>query len=228
MPEVTRDNFQRRVNNLLRDYGELLLAVHSKTRQASLEIMVSEQAVMSLGVYWEAFVHDLMLAYIMRNPTSCVLDYKTRINQSLTAKFNVPSTWIKVNIPSQITLKHAERMVDPKGWNLDATSAEELRSKANQLLHSTDARNFSLSSDNAAFVDLVVAMRNYLAHRSTSSRRVFRASVRTLQTIGPNSRLASAPAADIGQYLKTTVSVGLRRVHVVGERLVDVSRVLVP
>jgi hypothetical protein len=227
MPQQVRARFQRRVQNLLRDYGELLLAVHGKRRQASLESMLSEQATMSLGVYWEAFVHDLFLAYVTKNPVNCVADFKNRIDKSLASKFSIPNRWLEIRIPASLNQNQVAKMIDPKGWNIAATSAKELRDKANQLLHSTDARNFSLDADDAAFVDLLVSIRNYLAHRSTNSRTLLSSTIRQISAQGANGALAGNPV-EAGLYLKTIVAAGDRRVHSVGHRLSDVAAKLAP
>jgi hypothetical protein len=190
--------------------------------------MLSEQATMYLGVYWEAFIHDLFVAYVTKNPTNCVADYKKRLDKSLADKFNVPNTWIRVTVPKSLSPQQAERMLDPKGWNLDATSAQELRNKANQFLHSTNARNFALDQEDAQFVDLLVAVRNYLAHRSTSSRQRFKEALNTLTVTNKNANLAG-PVSDLGKYLKASIgTASRRRVHVFGDRLIEVSSALVP
>ncbi len=226
MPIPTRDAFHLRVRRLLRDYEEMLLAVHQKTRQASLESMLSEQAAMSLGVYWEAFVHDLFVAYVTRNPVNCITDFRKRLDKNLNEKFNLPATWVRLSIPATLNSKHVERMLDPKGWNVNATSAQELRNKANQFLHSVDARNFSLSQEDAQFVDLLVAIRNYLAHRSTSSKSRFREAQSSISPTGKNAALAG-DVRDLAAYLKGSVGAE-RRVHVIGRRLREVASALVP
>ena len=228
MPVSTRNAFKVRISNLLRDYDEMILAVHGKKRQASLETMLSEQAVMSLGVYWEAFVHELFVAYVIQNPVNCVLNFRRRLEQNLADKFNVPQRWLKLTIPPTINAKHAERMIDPKGWNINATSAQELRSKANQFLHSTHALNFSLNADDAAFVDFLVAVRNFLAHRSANSRALFKSSLASMHASGANAALASG-FVDVGSYLKSSSgSSNQRRVNEIGSRLIVVADRLVP
>jgi hypothetical protein len=227
MPSIVRTRFQKRVSDLLRDYGEMLLAVQGKNRRASLESMLSEQAAMSLGVYWEAFVHDLFVAYVTRNPVNCVSDFKRRIEQNLTSKFALSVPWVALRIPSRLTEKQVAKILDPKGWNVNATSARELREKANQFLHSTDARNFALDADDALFVDFLVAVRNYLAHRSANSRTELTAKIRQLDPAGNNAVLSGEPVR-AALYLKRRVNTAETRVHSIGHRLADISAKLAP
>src|SRR5437899_84760 len=111
MPQTARSSFQGRTQNLLRDYGEMLLAVHGKTRQASLEVMLSEQAAMSLGVYWEAFIHDLFVAYVTRNPTNCIFNFKERMDKNIADKSAIPARWVTIQIPSVLSPRQAERLI---------------------------------------------------------------------------------------------------------------------
>jgi hypothetical protein len=227
MPRSVRIAFQERVHDLLRDYGELLLAVHGKTRKASLEGMLSEQATMSLGVFWEAFIHEVFVAYATQNSGNCVRDYRNRLEKNLKDKFSIPSTWIRIRIPARPSAAQIEKMLDPKGWNLDATSAIELRNKANQHLQSADARHFSLSGDDAIFIDFLVAVRNHLAHRSTSSRGRLTVAAKQMTPTGTNAALA-APIKNLGAYLKASTTNADRRVHAVGHRLITIASTLVP
>lgn len=162
-----------------------------------------------------------------KNPANCISDFKTRIDRSLSSKFSLPNRWIEIKIPGTLTERQAAKMLDPKGWNLAATSAKELRDKANQFLHSTDARNFSLNAEDAAFVDFLVSARNYLAHRSTSSRILLSSAIKHIDASSANGALAGN-AVEAGLYLKMVVGTNERRVHVIGRRLSDISAKLVP
>lgn len=227
MPNRVRSNFDQRLTNLIRDYEEMLLAVHGKTRQPSLELMLSEQTTMSMGVYWEAFTHDLFVAYVVRNPTNCIRDFRSRVDKSLLDRFAMPGNWIRFKMPATLSVAQAEKILDPKGWNVSAISAKELRDKANQVLHSTDAQNFSLTADDAAMVDLLVCLRNYLAHRSTHSRKSLKTAISAIRSIGSNQHLAGN-FTEAGNYLKTVTGPNRRRVHEIGSRLRAVAHTLAP
>jgi hypothetical protein len=56
------------VDDSLNLYDELVLAVHEKKRQQSLESMLAEHCVLGVAVMWEAFVHDLIVSYIEEEP----------------------------------------------------------------------------------------------------------------------------------------------------------------
>ena len=226
---TARNNFHGRVNELLQHYDELLLAVHNKTRQASLEIILSEQTTMSLGVYWEAFVNDVLVAYVAKNPGNCLNDLKKRVGQNLEAKFALPAKWVRLSFPATLSSTQAERILNPKGWNISATSPKDLREKANQYLVSGDAIHFSLVAEDVEFVDLMVEMRNYLAHRSTRSRKILKSSIAKIGIANANALLSGAFTSS-GAYLKACLpnDSNKRRVHELGRRLLQISKKLVP
>ena len=218
--EVSRI-FDCRINSLLRDYSELLLAVHQKKRQASLETMLSEQTVMALAVYWESFLHDLMIAHIVRRPKSCLKGYEDRIHKSVADKFPGASRWVAVGFPDAPTLVQVERLLDPKGWNIVASSAEQLRELANRFLDAADARKFSLNADDAAFFDYLIAMRNYLGHRSDGGRKTLLHAVSAITQNSGNADLYG-PAQQVGTYLKQRTQSGTR-VNSIGARVLAIA-----
>jgi hypothetical protein len=218
------DTFSQRIKALLRDYDELILAAHQKKRQASLETMLSEQTVMALAVFWESFMHDLLIAHVVRRPRPCLRGYSDRIHQSLSEKYPGASRWVSVEFPSAPTLTQIQRLLDPKGWNIVAPSALSLRELANRLLHASDARKFALNADDAAFVDYLTALRNFLGHRSEGSRETLLNAMRAITQNSANGELHGT-ARHVGKYLKTHTQSGTR-VDSIGKRILDIAATL--
>jgi hypothetical protein len=228
MASVTPAQFgsrlERRVKNVLRDFDELILAVHGKKRQASLEGMLAEQTLMTLSVVWESFLHDLLVAHVVRNSKSCVGHYEQRINQSIGDKFSGAVRWVKISIPARLNRAQVERLLDPKGWNVVATSADALKEMANKWLEASDAKKFSLNAEDAAFVDYLLAMRNYVAHRSAGSRIALLAAMKRILPGSTNGDLVG-PAQQLGAYLRYRVG-GHTRVNVIGDRILAISALI--
>lgn len=224
-PSGVTTRFQKQVTNLLRDYEELLLAVHEKRRQASLVTMISEQSVMLTAVLWEAFIHDLFVSYVSADPEQCFRNFKERFNQSNNEKFAGVVRWVSLDFPVAINQLQAEKLLDPKGWNLAVRSAQSLSELANRHLNVVHAKKFSLEADDRDFLDYLVALRNYLSHRSSGARSDFINSVRALKPGGLNAPL-SAPIQTVAMHLKQAVPGGTR-VNVIGLRAVQVSAKLV-
>lgn len=218
--------FQRRINGILKDYEELSLALNQKRREASLQALIAEQCVMSQAVFWESFIHELILSHLCDKPETYLSDLKKRVSQSVAGKFPAASRWVRVRFPGQLSRGRLLALVDPKGWNITASTAEELRIIANQMLPGAQAIKFSFDADDRSFIDLLVALRNYLGHRSSGSMRILRERIAALDGAGKNSHLCGA-IIQVGTYLKTQPAPGVgRRVAVIAGRLVDISNSL--
>jgi hypothetical protein len=191
MSEATKavDRFQKRINQTLGYYSELLIAVSGKQRQRALETMLAEQCAMSLAVSWEAFIHDLLIAYVMMNPTTFRNDLEDRVTTSIGDKYGGAVRWIKFSLPRAPNKPQLIGMIDPKGWNITANSAQELAKRANQLLSAAEAKKFSLDAEDSAFLDYLISIRNYIGHRSKASRIEVTGAIKTMAGTTRNSPL---------------------------------------
>lgn len=215
--------FQKRVLGILKDYEELSLALHQKRREASLQALIAEQCVMSQAVFWEAFIHELIFSHLCGKPETYLSELKSRVTQSVAGKFPAASRWVHIKFPRRTSRGRLLALVDPKGWNITASTAEELTKIANQMLPGALAKKFSFDEDDRAFIDLLVALRNYLGHRSRGSMRVLRERIAALNGTGKNIHLCGA-ITQVGAYLKVQPAPGIgRRVAVLGGRLLDIS-----
>jgi hypothetical protein len=154
-----------------------------------MERLLAEQCVLSIAVRWEAFIHDLIIAYIEDRPDTCIAFHKGKVTQSVEAKHKGFSAWVTVTVPNPLTRVQIEAMLDPEGRNVSAESADTLAQKANNLLAAAYARKFSLSAADGRFLDLVIAVRNYLSHRSSGSMTILRKRLTELSTADAASPL---------------------------------------
>jgi len=207
--------FRKRIDASLNLYDELVLAVHQKKRQQSLESLLAEQCVLGLAVMWEAFVHDLIVSYIEENSDVCVGFHKTRVKQSIESKSKLFAKWITIDIPEVLTRGHIELMVDPEGWNVTADSAETLAKRATQFLSAPHAIKFSLAEVDRRFVDLLIATRNYLSHRSAGSLKIMKKRVADMDAASP----LKGPVTTVGAYLKTRPAAAHPRAKLFGHEL---------
>jgi hypothetical protein len=228
MSEATKaiDRFQDLIDETLEYYSELLIAVTEKKRQGALETMLAEQCAMSLAVSWEAFINDLLIAYVSMSPDVFKKDLESRVSDSLKSRYgDAAARWVKFRPPRSPNKLQLMRVIDPKGWNVTANSAEELSKRANQLLPAADAKKFSLDVADSTFVDYAISLRNYLSHRSRASRAEVKARIAQMQGSPQNAPLAGA-LTTVGAYLKTRAVGERTRSHFVGARLREVSEKL--
>lgn len=217
--------FEKRIDQTLDYYSELLLAVTGKRRQAALETMLAEQSAMIMAVSWEAFIHDLLIAYVGTNPSVFKQDLQVRVSRTVQDKYGDAVRWVKFRVPKTPSRSQLIGVIDPRGWNITANSAEDLSKRANQLLPAADAKKFSLDADDGAFVDFLIALRNYLGHRSKASRAEVSRLVKAIQRAGQNGPLAGH-LTSVGAFLKDKIAGNDTRSHFIGRRLKQVAQKL--
>jgi hypothetical protein len=188
--------------------------------------MITEQTVLLTAVLWETFINDLVIAHVMQHPKSCLQKFEDRLRQSMSDKFGSASRWVSLQVPATLTTMQAEKLLDPKGWNLAAESAQGLADLANRHLSAARARRFSLQADDRDFVDFLISLRNYLSHRSAGSRTKFIDSVHGLKAGGLNDRLIG-PVHNVSTYLKQGLVGDSTKVEIIGKRTIDISAKLV-
>ncbi len=219
--------FQNQIRTTLTLYDELVVAVDQKKRQKSLETMLAEQCVLALAVAWEAFVHNLMISYIEQNPQSCIRHHQDKVAQSIEAKNKHFAKWVTIKPPNVLSRGQIELLIDPNGWNITANSADALAVIANQFLTAPYAKKFSLADNDRAFVDFLIATRNYLSHRSTGALLIMKKRVRELYDVDASSPL-NGTITTVGAYLKTIPSGTVSsRTRLVGQQLIALAEGLV-
>ena len=135
--------------------------------------------------------------------------------------------WVTIAVPATVKREQIELMVDPAGWNITAASAEALKEKANQLLSAPHAKKFSLLDTDRVFFDLLVAIRNYLSHRSAGALGILRGRLLDLQRSDPSSVL-NGNMTTIGSYLKTKPHGGSDdRAKLIGRAVITLSSKMV-
>jgi hypothetical protein len=202
--------FTARIAATVGFHRELLMAVHLKKHQASLESIIVEQFVLSTAVQWEVLVSDLLLTYLVKGPKPYLTSLKKRVSQSIKERYGADiARTASLTLPTSLTVARAKAFVDPKGFNISATDSAGLAKRANELLEAQYAKRFTLAADDSQLVDFVIAMRNYLGHRSKSSRASLRQAISVLS--GPNSDL-NGQFVDSGTFLKHRVGADPRSI----------------
>ncbi len=213
--------FSARMQKGIGLHRELLLAVHLKTHQAALETMLVEQFVLNAAVLWEVFLSDLLLAYLVASPTRFLKSLRLRVLQSIEQRFG-PRTerLVSIDTPRSLSLSSAAGLADPKNYNLTVNSSEHLKKRANEMLAAQYAKHFTLPIEDSQFLDFVVALRNFLGHRSPASLERLKKATGSLD--GKNAAL-NAKVSNIGTYLKArsapsndprSIAIALRLVEV--------------
>lgn len=225
MPETVVRSFISRIGTSISHHMELVRATDARPRQAALEAMLAEQLAMRVIVQWEAFVHELLIAYVVRDPAKALSSTGLRIRRSTQDKFGAVAAG-RTTFSEALPLDRlsAEGLVDPKGENVKATSANLLATVANENLGAQHARKFSLNASDGQFVDFTTALRNYLAHRSTKSWKELIQAKSALTGI-ENSPLTGSMSS-IGTYLRLPHKSADSRAVYMAKRLTTLARKL--
>ena len=213
--------FTKRLTAAIEYHRELLLAVHLKTHQASLETMLAEQFTFNSAVLWEGFLSDILLSYVVMNPKTYLTSLEARVSQSLKERFGSEVVrYHGITFPTKISRTQAKALIDPKQFNITVRSAAGLAQKANDLLIAKYAKSFTLAAEDARLVDFSIAIRNYLGHRSSASRDSLKAAVQPL--VGVNADL-QGNIRDVGSYLKHKNAQGDTRAIVLARRIITIA-----
>lgn len=221
-PQEVGKRFVKRIESLLSDYQRLLNNVDGQRRQASLETLLAEQTLMSLGIYWEAFLHELIIAYILQSPDTYIAEYKRKLTQNLTDKFPGAVGWTTISPPPHLTRTELEMLLDPQRRNFTISDYSKLPETVNKLISAGYAPRFSLGADDTQFLSYLVAVRNFLAHRSDGSRDRLRTVTTNLK--GSNSNLAGT-ILRFDTYIKQPI-LGSSRVGEIVGRLKAIATAL--
>jgi hypothetical protein len=161
----------------------------------------------------------LIVAYIEEQSDACIQFHKNKVTQSIEAKHKIFSKWVVIRVPASLSRDQIELMVDPEGWNITAESAEALANRTNQLLSAGHAIKFSLPDVDRKFFDLVIAIRNYLSHRSTGSLSIMKRRIKELHAVDAGSPLNSS-VTTVGAYLKACPTGTIdNRAKLIGQKL---------
>jgi hypothetical protein len=203
-------------------HHELLLAVNNKRNEEALRTLMAEQLMLNSAIMWEGFVSDLLLAYIQMQPQAALDNIALRVRQSLKDKHgDVVARLAPLRVPPEMSAATVAAIVDSKGLNLTAPSAARLTALANNLLAANYARLFAFERVDSELIDLTIATRNYLAHRSRRSLGEWREKVSSLNEA--ENSCFSTTAQRVGTYLKQRDADNTERVIVFVERLAELS-----
>jgi hypothetical protein len=180
---------------------------------------------MSVAVGWEGFLSELLLTYVMLDSKKAIDALRDRILKSTKERFGSDAAKsTSVLISKTLTKARVAGLLDPRGWNFSEKNAASLSQRANDLLAAQFAKKFTLAAEDMVFLDLVISLRNYLAHRSSASRTALKAAIAQLK--GERNDPLRGTFNIIGPYLRWSGSDSNPRAVVIVNRLVEIAEKL--
>jgi hypothetical protein len=205
-PAAVRADFADAVKAVRDSFDEV---AQSGVSQATKKL-VAEQALLAAAVLWEGFLSDLVVAFVNRKPTKFVAHIEAQV--SITSKDPLAKRALHILAPkavkAHLNVEEVRGILDDKERNLTFDEVAKMKETAGKLLEPTDAAGFlALEAADEAAVAASNALRNFLAHRSASSRTTLQdalasASLQADLRRGPNK------VYDVGAYLLATPPAG--------------------
>lgn len=222
--KIIVNKFVKRIESATDYYKGLLKSINPEKHQATLETILAEQFVFNMAVFWEVFLNDIILFYIIKSPKHFLNFNKNRITSSIKDKYGPTAcNIIEFKVLNELSLKKVALLIDKKNFNMSFKSVGDLTSCANNYLVPKYAKLFSLNKDDVDFVNFEFAIRNYLAHRSKASFEHLKSIIPVLSEVNIN---LNNSVSKIGHYLKQNIR-GESRSILIGKRIIDIAKKLI-
>ena len=195
--------------------------------------IAAENYTLTLGVLFEGFINDLIFAYANRDCAKVMDHLEASIRGSLQS--NVKATAAFDSFAEFKHWKHLSEgklraILDPSGRNTSFPTYAAIEERAGQWLVDAHADRFTrLSDTQKAVIDLTIALRNNLAHRSKSSLDRLNYVLQHGPLHGTGLRRNVNGVQQAGHYLKSSVAGihGSTRATVLAELLRDAAREII-
>ena len=175
-PDGVRLDFTNALNELAESFRSVT-AVKAVSRDSGKKI--AAQTLMSAASVWEGFLSDLAVAYVNRDCSALAGDYVARIIKSVSDKFPTDvAGWVSVKAPSNLSREEVVRLLDTQGRNVTFKNYGAMKDFADKKLAAQHRSRWkSLDDAEVATIVATLALRNYIAHRSSESMKLMNAAL---------------------------------------------------
>lgn len=204
--------------------------MNTRLPEAEIGKRVAEDAFLRSAVAWELFLADWHVAAVNRDATAFRQGLLQRYQESLAERWPGLQDFVTVQMPKHPTLTVIKGILDSRGYNVTfTTSARWVERASTELVSPWRDRVTALSTADRSLIDAVGAIRNCLAHRSTSASDAMNNALSSL-SVAPDKPLRRdnyrvQPSA-IGTYLYAVKTSGHRRVEIYYRRLAAIAEQL--
>jgi len=198
-----------------------------------------------LGGEWELFQHQWHIAVISKEPATFVAALQSKLDSAVAALPGhgvVPAlNSFRPKYPARLPADSIESLLDGSGFNITFRSVPEWKTAAARdftRTYSSRVTRIANTPEDACVLELVKAVRNFLAHESAQSRATLNACIATRPSSAQSPGLIGASNAglvrgngkrvlDVGVYLQGRAAQGMpRRVTVLTNRLETIASTL--
>lgn len=182
--------------------------------------IATENYTLTLGVLFEGFINDLIFAYANRDCSRVMQHLETSVRETLQSNLKAAAafdSFAEFKSQRHLTKDELKTVLDPSGRNTSFPTHAAIEDRAQQWLIAGHAERFSrLTAQQKAVVDLTIAFRNNLAHRSKSSLDRLN-DILALGALHPTGlRRGVNRVKQAGHYLKSRMNGGTRATILAG------------
>jgi hypothetical protein len=145
----------------------------TKLKSGQHRKIATENFVLSVGVMFEGFINDLILAYANRDCSRVMEHLENSVNASFANDSKAGRAFAKFcefKRRKHLNKLELKEVLDPNGRNVSFPNYSAIETQARQWLVPLHCGAFvALSARDRAVVDATIAARNNMAHRSKSS-----------------------------------------------------------
>ena len=220
-----KEAFRKNIKLTIEHNDELHHEIHHNVSRGSLETVLSEQLAMTVATQWEAFINDLLTAYVLARPKKVLEDFQRKSKNLIEEKYGTEvARRISFDTKRKPTGANISVLLDPQQRNISANTASNLAKIADKHLNAQQAKKFSLKAEDRQFIDYLIALRNFLAHRSVGSRERLKGAVDNLTH--PDNSAFSGPMGRFESYLRQRDGRDNTRAKLIALRIQKISRKL--
>ena len=226
-PEKVKESFKEQLDELSEFLNRMVDQIQGTHNEKADLSQLAQNVFLSHFVAYEVMVSDLFISYISKDPSQLQKEYEKRIGDSIDSKYG--SAWkdnIQFNRRKAIPYAELQTLVDSEGRNLSFKDVNGMKQEAHHLLAPKFCNRIqSIPEVDCRLLDTAKAIRNYIAHRSPSSRDYMNQLLLKVDQQDINSGLGRGSGKEVksaGTFLKAKVD-GKPRVQLYMDRLLQIT-----
>lgn len=199
-PINVRQDFDSSIADLIAFYATVKSGLTLDKDQSFL----AENTVLTAATLWESFINDLFVAYINRDSTQFAIHLKNAFEADRTVKQKqIANRFVQLSFPQHMPVQMITSLLDEVGNNVTFPSYAAMKKGARIYLGAANAATIAgLSGVQGATINLWIALRNHIAHRSARSLKAMNDALKVGALHGSGLRRDVRDVHHVGGYLK--------------------------
>lgn len=204
MRKINPEDVRRDFDSSLADLVAFYMTVKSALTLDKDQSFLAENTVLTAATLWESFVNDLFVAYINRDSSRFAVHLKNAFEADRTSKqMQIANRFVSLSFPQHMPVKMVTSLLDDAGNNVTFSSYAAMRKGAKTYLSVANARRIEgLTARQGATINLWIALRNHIAHRSARSLKAMNDALKVGPLHGSGLRRDIRDVHHVGGYLK--------------------------